>query len=177
MNTNDISGYQEGITSRKRLVIGGSIFVIGQLSFLLIPVIAGSGLPDQVKIIFSGLLLFGVPEMSIILTVAILGKQGFLYLKRKIFRCLGKLAPADRVSDIRYRFGLILFIIPLVFGWIAPYCADVIPGYASCRILYSIAGDSVLIVSLFILGGEFWEKVHALFRHDAYVVFPEPQTT
>jgi hypothetical protein len=177
MTANDISGSQGRSLSRKRLAFGGAVFAAGQLGILLIPVVAGSGLPNQVKALISGLLLFGVPEISILLTIAILGKTGFQYLKKLIFGYLGRFAPAEVVSDTRYRIGLVLFILPLALGWIAPYGSKIIPGYTTHYLVYSIAGDVILLVSLFILGGEFWEKLHALFRHDAYVMFSEPQAS
>ena len=173
MSTQPISRSSAGIPSKSRLAIGGAVFVVGQLGVLLIPIIASSGLPNTAKAIVTGLLLFGIPEVAIIISVAILGKQGFTYLKNTFFGYLGKFAPAEKVSSTRYRIGLVLFIIPFVFGWISPYSSDFIPGYESHPIIFSIVGDIILIVSLFLLGGEFWEKLHALFRHDAHVVIPE----
>jgi hypothetical protein len=35
-------------------------------------------------------------------------------------------------------------------------------------------GDLLLLVSLFILGGDFWDKLRALFVREAKVVFPTP---
>ena len=45
-----------------------------------------------------------------------------------------------------------------------------IPGYESHRLLVAIIGDLLLVSSLFVLGGEFWDKVRALFIRDARVV-------
>ena len=36
-----------------------------------------------------------------------------------------------------------------------------------------ITGDIILLLSLFVLGGNFWDKLRALFIRDAKVVFPE----
>lgn len=33
--------------------------------------------------------------------------------------------------------------------------------------------DALLLISLFVLGGEFWDKLRALFIHQAKVRFPE----
>jgi hypothetical protein len=38
--------------------------------------------------------------------------------------------------------------------------------------LMAMSGDLLLIVSLFILGGDFWDKLRALFVRDAKAVFP-----
>jgi hypothetical protein len=177
MSTQSISRSTADIPSKSRLALGGAVFVAGQLGVLLIPIVAGSGLPNTAKAIITGLLLFGIPEVAIIISVAILGKKGFAYLKNIFFGYMGKFAPAEKVSSRRYRIGLVLFIIPFIFGWISPYSADFIPGYVSHPIIFSIVGDILLIVSLVLLGGEFWEKLHALFRHDAHVVIPEKSKT
>ena len=36
-----------------------------------------------------------------------------------------------------------------------------------------ITGDIILLLSLFVLGGNFWDKLRALFIRDAKVAFPE----
>ena len=34
-------------------------------------------------------------------------------------------------------------------------------------------GDLLLLTSLFVLGGDFWDKLRALFFHQAKAVFPQ----
>jgi hypothetical protein len=63
-----------------------------------------------------------------------------------------------------------MFSIPIVFGWVAPYVSDLIPGYFRERVHLCIIGDLLLLVSLFVLGGDFWNKLRALFIHDAKAV-------
>ena len=36
----------------------------------------------------------------------------------------------------------------------------------------TVAGDLLLLASLFVLGGDFWDKLRSLFSHGATVVFP-----
>jgi len=38
---------------------------------------------------------------------------------------------------------------------------------------YAIAGDVLLLVSLVVLGGDFWDKLRSLFIHSARAVIPE----
>jgi hypothetical protein len=66
-----------------------------------------------------------------------------------------------------------MFAVPIVFGWVVPYAADLIPGYTGHEITYGIIGDLMLLASLFVLGGEFWDKLRALFIHGAKAVFLE----
>jgi hypothetical protein len=153
-----------------RLYAGGAIFITGFLSPLLVPLVTASSLPAGWKTVISGLLLVGVPELAMVLAVAVLGKAGFNYLKLVLFRFLGKyFAPPETVSQIRYRIGLVLFSVPLLFGWLAPYLAGYIPIIDENRLVFAIIGDVLLFISLFVLGGEFWDKLRSLFIHRAKV--------
>lgn len=78
-----------------------------------------------------------------------------------------------KVSRTRYTIGLVMFAVPIVFGWLAPYAADLIPGYPGNELTYAIVGDLLLLVSLFVLGGDFWDKLRALFIGGAKAVFPK----
>ena len=66
-----------------------------------------------------------------------------------------------------------MFIVPIVFGWLGPYAADLIPGYQGNKFTYAIVGDLLLLASLFVLGGDFWDKLRALFIHGAKAVLPK----
>ena len=69
----------------------------------------------------------------------------------------------------RYRVGLVLFVAPLLYGWLSPYLAEYIPRYEDNALTFSVVGDCLLVVSLIVLGGEFWEKIRALFMYRARV--------
>ena len=155
---------------KSRLYMGGAIFVAGFLCPLLVPLVTTSSLPVGWKTSISGLLLVGVPELAMIVAVAVMGKAGFNYLKKLLLGFLGKhFAPPETVSLIRYRIGLVLFTIPLLFGWLAPYISGYFPILDEYRFLFAIIGDLLLFCSLFVLGGEFWDKLRALFIHKAKI--------
>ena len=99
--------------------------------------------------------------------IAIMGKSGFNLIIERIFSFLKKHGPPDRVSLTRYRIGLVMFVLPIVFGWLGPYGAHQIPGYEAHRFTVNVIGDVMLISSLFVLGGDFWDKVRALFIYEA----------
>jgi hypothetical protein len=63
-----------------------------------------------------------------------------------------------------------MFGIPLLFALMSGYIADHIPGFTQNPLPYAIAGDITLVLSLFVLGGDFWDKVQALFLYDAKVM-------
>ena len=106
-----------------------------------------------------------------------MGKSGFDTMKNRIFGFLKKYGPSDRVSLARYRIGLVMFVMPLLFGWLSPYLQNLIPQFEEHRNLLAITGDLVFIGSLIVLGGDFWDKIRSLFVHDAIAVLPEKSET
>ncbi len=163
--------------TRWRLHLGLSVFVIGFLSPLLIPLVTATELPAKWKAVISGFLAVGIPELFSIAAIAIMGKSGFNYIKDRFFGFLKKYGPADRVSRTRYRIGLVMFGLPILFGWLAPYVPIIIPSYDLQGLIGNLIGDVMFISSLFVLGGDFWDKVRALFIHGATANFPEPSST
>ena len=154
-------------TARFRL--GTTIFIIGFCSPLLIPFVTATDLPLKWKATLSGALALGIPELFSIIAIAIMGKPGFLHLKEIIAKFIKKYGPPETVSLKRYRIGLAMFIIPLLMAWILPYFGRLIPFYQENLIAFSVGGDLLFISSLFVLGGEFWDKLQALFIYDARV--------
>jgi len=152
-----------------RFRLGLTILIVGWFSPLLIPVITRTSLATEWKTIISGLLAVGIPEVFTFAAIAIMGKSGYNLIKEKFFSFLKKHGPPDRVSLTRYRIGLVMFVLPLLFAWLGPYGAHRIPGYEAHRFVVSLIGDMVFVTSLFVLGGEFWDKVRALFIHQAEV--------
>ena len=162
--------------TRWRLRVGVIVFVIGFLSPLLIPLVTASDLSTKWKAVISGVLAVGIPELFSIVAIAIMGKPGFNYIKKRFFGFLKKHGPADRVSRTRYRIGLVMFLLPIFFGWLAPYAPHLVPGYEDHRFFVNLIGDMMFVSSLFVLGGNFWDKIRALFVHDAIVRVPAQKT-
>jgi len=152
-----------------RLRLGLIILIVGFLSPLSIPLITATELPAKWKAIISGALAVGIPEIFSVVAIAIMGKAGFNYIKARIFGFLKKHGPPDRVNRTRYHIGLAMFILPILFDWLTPYVSHYVPGYEAHRLSISIIGDLMLFTSLFVLGGDFWDKVRTLFIHDARV--------
>ncbi|MGB5631938.1 MAG: hypothetical protein WBM44_06495 [Waterburya sp.] len=147
---------------KSRLRLGGAIFILGQCAPLGIPFVVGSGLPIGWKNFLSALLLFGIPEAGILVSIVILGKSGFNYLRGLVFGSIRRYALPQTVSRPRYRLGLVLFLLPLIYGWLSPYLPLLLHGYEPTR-FWAFVGDLLLFVSLFLLGGDFWDKLRALF--------------
>ena len=147
---------------KNRLLLGGAIFILGQCAPLGIPFVVGSGLPIGWKNFLTALLLFGIPELGILVSIVILGKPGFNYLRGLVFGTIRRSALPQTVSRTRYRLGLVLFVLPLFYSWLSPYLPLLLHGYEPTR-FKAFVGDLLLFVSLFLLGGDFWDKLRALF--------------
>jgi len=120
----------------------------------------------------SGIMLVGGEVLGII-AVAVMGKSGYAYIKNHVFGFLKQYGPPSEVSRTRYTIGLVMFTVPIVFGWLAPYAADLVPGYPGNELTYAVFGDVLLLAGLFVLGGDFWDKLRALFIYGARAVFPK----
>ena len=66
----------------------------------------------------------------------------------------------------------IMFVLPVLFGWVSPYLGHFIEGMQAHALALGIGGDVLLLASLFVLGGDFWDKLRSLFIHSAHVVIP-----
>ncbi len=168
----EINNKTESLPPKGKLITAGIIFVVGFLSPLLIPIVMSSNLSTGWKTALSGLLALGIPELFMLIAAAVAGKEGFSYIKSKIFGFIKKHGPPDTVSKTRYRIGLVLFLIPIIVGWLLPYFTNLIPSYEENRNIFSVIGDVVLITSLLVLGGDFWDKLRSLFIYGATVIFP-----
>jgi len=156
-----------------RFALGASIFVLALVVPLLIPLVVSSSLPPGWKVTLSGLLAFGFPEVLILLAAMVLGKSGFKYLKQIAFRLFKRYVLPKSVSRIRYRIGLVLFLLTLVLSWLALYLCPLIPYIKDNQLLVSVLSDLVFLISLFVLGGDFWDKLKALVIYEARVQLPD----
>lgn len=157
-----------------RFRLGVAIFALGWLCPLFVPLVAATSLPTQWKTALSGALLVGAPEVLMLLAAGVMGKQGFEYIKARLLRFLRREVMPARVSRTRYRIGLVLFVLPLLFGWLVAYSPESVPFYVAHRTAVNVAGDLTLLASLVVLGGGFWDKLTALFLYDAKAQLPNP---
>lgn len=148
-----------------RLKFGILIFILSiVLPLAGIPLLTSLDLSKAITASVSGVLLVGA-EILGITAVAVMGKPGYLMIKSHVIGFLKQYGPPREVGSVRYRVGLVMFLVPILFGWVSIYIADYIPGFVDHALVYAIAGDALLLASLFVLGGDFWDKVRALFIH------------
>ena len=151
---------------KARLVVGAIIFVTGFMAPLFIPLVTKSELSVAWKTTLSGLLMAGIPELFMVITVGILGKEGYQYLKGKVMGFLKKHGPPQKVSRIRYKIGIVMFSIPLLLALLFPYIEHHFEQLEGLPMYIHVGGDVLLLISFVVLGGEFWDKIRALFTYN-----------
>ena len=66
--------------ARWRMILALSMWIGGFLLPLAIPLVTMLPLPLATRTTLSGLLVFGLPQVSTVIAIAIVGKSGFHYL-------------------------------------------------------------------------------------------------
>ncbi len=159
-----------------RFYLGVVFFILAWILPLFGILVARLPLSLPVKATIIGLLMVGGPEVFGILAVVCLGKKNLLYIKDKIVVWLKRFRPAAPVSRTRYRLGLVMFLLPLVPTYIMAYIPRWLPDHSPQRLYVNLAADFIFLTSLFVLGGDFWDKLRALFVYDARAEFGPPPT-
>jgi len=168
-----------------RIKAGFTLFIVSIAWPVVLPILPVLGLSGTAIAAFSGVMLVAA-ELMLVAGVAIAGKDGFAYIKSKVFGVLKAYGPPKTVSRTRYMIGLVLFCVPLAVGFASPYLEHFqvtqyvpvelgqhIPERAENVFTLALVLDAFLICSLFVLGGDFWDKLRSLFIHDARAVLPE----
>lgn len=153
-----------------RLLIGGFFFLFGLVCPVFIPLVLLIDLPTALKTIISGLLALGIPELLMLVAIAILGRPGYEYLKSRTFQVFRKYSPPAKVSRTRYMIGLVLFVVPILFGLMLPYVSDLLPLYKENYLVMNITLGLIFLSSLLVLGGNFWDKLRSLFIYNSKAV-------
>ena len=156
-----------------RYKAGLSLFVLAVASPAFAPLVAFIELSTEWKAIIAGFLVVGGPEVFTVAAIALLGKSGFNHLKAKLFAWFKSYAPTREVSRMRYNIGLTMLLGPLVFFWVASYVPQFLGFYTDHRLTMNLTADLVFFASFFVLGGDFWDKIRALFVYEARAQFPE----
>jgi hypothetical protein len=153
-----------------RLYIGIAVFL---LSFIMLPI--GLFLTTFVKTyhakdIVLGIFWISAPLMKIT-SVAILGKPSYLWIKSRFRHLFHKVVRPYHESKLRYNIGLVMFLLPVIPNYIMAYAPQIITDNFYLRLGINISIDVVFVGSLFVLGGDFWDKLKALFSFSAKVCF------
>lgn len=168
MNTSAIT---ETSSADWRFKTGIAIICVMAASWLLVPILAMAGAAGSRIAALTGI-LFISNKVLLLLVIAVMGKSGFQQLKSRLFSRFAKPAPTTdgEISPLRHRIGLVMLCLPLISAFLEPYIDTLWPGLRPNFWQAQALGDVMLIGSFFVLGGNFWEKVRALFIRTARVV-------
>lgn len=121
--------------------------VVLPLAALLFPVV---GLPAASSSVLVGFLVAGGPEILCLAAIALLGREGFPKFGSK---------PASRW---RYYSGLIYCLLNGLPISLYAYAPHWMPG-GMTKYFILVMTDIGFVISVFLMGGEFWEKFRRLF--------------
>jgi hypothetical protein len=177
MNMTEKQELKQDNLSGWRFRLGLFFFVLGWVCPLFIPFVTNSNLATETKTLLSAILLIGVPEVFSVISIVILGKSGFNTIKSAVFTFLKRAMPSGEVSRMRYRIGLFILLLHVIYANFTFYIPDLIPGYIENRLSMNLIADFLFVVTLFILGGDFWEKLRGLLLYDAKIHRPNPNNS
>lgn len=161
--------------SKSRLYIGIIILILA----LAMPIwgsilVSLLGFSPGISAILIGLSIAGGPDLLLVIAAAVMGKESMNYILGKIgkwFKRNFKLA--ENVSKKRYMLGLILFWGSILIRWAIGFLKPVsiaAKGSTDWGLIILIAFEVVLVISIFVLGADYWEKLGSLFRWNTRVV-------
>ena len=160
------------MTANTRLKLGIALAVGGNVAFFTSAWIAWMPWPASVKAAVWGVLFF-TPEVCTLAAVAIMGKENYERFKKVAFAFIGRIKPEGDIGEWRHRIGLAMFFLPLVPTYIQAYKPEWLPDNSPWRWAAKIGADVIFVASFFVLGGDFWDKLHALFVRGARAQMPD----
>jgi hypothetical protein len=152
-----------------RFKLGICIFIFAFALWLLIPLAASMGVAGSRIAAMTGA-IFIANKVLLLTCIAVMGKAGFQQLKGLVFGYAKGLAPSGPIGPARHVIGLVMFCLPLVTAMLEPYVDQFFPGLRPNIWQLQALGDLMLIASFFVLGGDFWNKIRALFVRTTTVV-------
>ena len=159
-----------------RFYLGIAFFALFLICPAFIPFVMLLPISGWWQAAISAALAIGLPEVCALIAVALLGREWFEHLLRPIKRLFQRIGPPRTVSRVRYTLGLVMFCAPLIEGAIFLHSHDWRELYEGWNLIGALVWDGVFVASFFVLGGDFCDKIRALFVHDAKVVFKATDT-
>jgi hypothetical protein len=154
------------------MVTGLTLLVIGLILPLGVYPVSQTSWPAALKTALCGLLFFGFEVMAIP-AAAIMGKENFERIVGRVKSWIGSIKPSGQIGRVRHITGLVMFVLPIVPAYIMAYVPRWLPDASAARLWVNLCADGMFLTSLFVLGGDFWDKLRSLFVREARAVFPE----
>ena len=155
-----------------RFYLGLTLFI---LSFFMLPIglALHAGISDSFeKGIVLAVFWISAPLMKIT-SIAILGKSSYYWINYQMHYFYHKVARPHQITPLRYYVGLAMFILPFLPNYMISVLPHLIQISLTTRYIIIAASDLVFIFSLFVLGGDFWDKLRALFIYRAKASFED----
>ncbi len=150
-----------------RLGLGIALLVIGLVMPLGTMLVARTGWSSTTKSLVSGGLIFGFEVMALI-AAAVMGKENFdrimAPVKQLLSRWLGHMRLARGIGPVRHAVGVTLFFVSFLPAYVFSYAPSLLQNAATPRLWVLLLGDAMFLVSLVLLGGDFWDRLRLLFK-------------
>ena len=155
-----------------RFYIGLGMFV---LSFFLLPtgIFLQQYMPSHFWRAFVLSVFWVSAPIMKISCIAVLGKPSYLWIKYRFWHIFVRVTKHHDVSRTRYNIGLVMLCLPVIPNYIMSYAPKLIADAYPTRLIINICIDAIFIISLFVLGGDFWDKLRALFTYTAKARFDD----
>jgi hypothetical protein len=157
--------------NKMRFYLGLACYVMAWILPLSGFLVAREDLPTSGKTAIIGFVTLGIPELLVIPAIVLLWKENFIFINDKTLAFFKLLRPQAPVSRWRYRVGLVMFLLPFISMFIMAFIPHWLPVHSSRRLYVNLTVDFLLLASLYVLGGDFWDKLRALFIYDAQAQF------
>jgi hypothetical protein len=108
-------------------------------------------------------------------SIAILGKSSYAWINYQIHYIYHKVAKPHQITPLRYNIGLVMFVLPFLPNYWISFMPHLFSLSFTGRYIVIITSDAMFLASLFVLGGDFWDKLRALFIYKAKARFEEEQ--
>jgi hypothetical protein len=123
--------------------------------------------PSAAAAIVTGVVISG--ELGFWVSAALLGKPFVDAVKARLMASFARREPATPrpISRRRHVFGLVLFSMSFVTYYIAmavPFLQLSKSTELTAIVVVALTGELLFVSSLFVLGGEFWGRIKALYR-------------
>jgi hypothetical protein len=66
-----------------------------------------------------------------------------------------------------------MLLLHVVYANFIFYAPEIIPGYLESRLPMNLLANLLFLITLFVPGGDFWDKLRALTLYDARANIPE----
>ena len=173
MSTIDEINQQPESKKDWRYYLGLTFFILQLilplLALIFVPML---GLSTGFSTILYGLSVAGGPDVLLIASAVLLGKDNLQHLFSKLGGWFKNLVKWDQVSPKRYKVGLWLMCLSVavttgLFYFLPESLAN--DNQAGWGFYVTVGADIVFIISFLVLGPEFWAKIKALFQYNARV--------